>query len=301
MSEKHIELVPSVSNTGRFKDYLELTKPRLSGLVVFSAATGFVIATRGDFTLTSLLWLMLGGYLVTGASNGFNQVIEKDLDKLMERTAGRPIPSGRLGANDALIASLLMGIAGIGILWVKMNPLCGQISLLSMLLYSVVYTPLKKHTPFAVLIGAFPGAFPPMLGWIAATNRIGLEAILLYAVQFIWQFPHFWSIAWILHDDYLRAGFRMLPSTGGRNRSSAFQTLVYTACLIPMSFLPLAFHQAGWITTGALLVCSLIFTWQSMGLYRNLDIKSAHRLMFGSFLYLPAVQLAWMFEKLLVP
>lgn len=288
-----------MSSTGRFKDYLQLTKPRLSGLVVFSAVTGFVIATVGDFTGSAMCWLMLGGYLVTGASNGINQVIERNLDKLMERTKNRPVPAGRLTAAQALVFSLLIGIAGVAVLWLKMNPLCGQLSLLSLVLYTSVYTPLKRHTPFAVLIGAFPGAFPPMLGWIAGRNEIGLEAVVLYALQFIWQFPHFWSIAWIMHDDYLRAGFRMLPSSGGRNRSSAFQNLVYTACLIPMSFLPQAFHLAGTPTTVSLLLCSLIFTWQAMKLYKTLEIKSAHQLMFGSFLYLPAVQLSWMFEKLL--
>jgi protoheme IX farnesyltransferase len=288
-----------VSTFGSFKDYLQLTKPRLSALVVFSAITGYVIATGGEASLASMLWLMAGGYLVTGASNGFNQVIEKDLDKLMERTKDRPVPAGRLSVFQALTASVIMGAAGVAILWVMMNPLCGQLSLLSLLLYSLVYTPLKRHTPFAVLVGAFPGAFPPMLGWIAARNTIGMEAVLLYALQFIWQFPHFWSIAWILHDDYLKAGFRMLPSAGGRDRSSAFQNLMYTACLIPMSFLPQAFHQAGTVTTVALLCCSLVFTWQAMTLYRTLEIKAAHRLMFGSFLYLPATQLSWMFEKLL--
>ncbi|MFM7216836.1 MAG: heme o synthase [Bacteroidota bacterium] len=285
--------------SAKIQDYVQLTKMRLSALVVFSAATGYIIACAGFFQYGDLLWLMLGGYLVTGASNGFNQVIERDLDKLMERTAKRPLPAGRMSVTEALIASLVMGFAGIWILWTKMNPLCGAISLASLLLYTVVYTPAKRFTPFAVLIGAFPGAFPPMLGWIAAKNSIGLEAVLLYAIQFIWQFPHFWSIAWVMHDDYLRAGFRMLPSAGGRNRSSAFQTLVYTACLIPMAYLPMAFHQAGWVTTMSLLVCGAIFTWQAMGLYRSLEVKAAHRLMFGSFLYLPAVQLAWMVEKLI--
>jgi protoheme IX farnesyltransferase len=288
-----------VSFSGKVKDYIQLTKMRLSALVVFSAATGFIIARRGLFSWEEMCWLITGGYFVTGASNGLNQILEKDLDKLMERTAKRPLPDGRMSVIEALLSSLLMGVAGVSILWICMNPLCGMISLASLLLYTFVYTPAKRYTPFAVLIGAFPGAFPPMLGCIAATNTIGMEAVLLYFVQFIWQFPHFWSIAWILHDDYLKAGFRMLPSTGGRNKSSALQTLVYTACLIPMAYLPMAYHITGWITTIALLVCGGIFTWQAMGLYRTLDMKAAHRLMFGSFLYLPVVQLSWMFDKLL--
>lgn len=258
-----------------------------------------MIATRGEGNTSQLLWLVLGGYLVTGGSNGINQYIERDLDKLMDRTAGRPLPSGRMNPTTALVASLIMGMGGVLILWLKMNPLCGGLSLLSMFLYTVVYTPAKRYTPFAVLIGAFPGAFPPMLGWIAARESIGLEAMVLYAIQFIWQFPHFWSIAWIMHDDYLKAGFRMLPSKGGRNRSSAFQTLAYTGCLVPMAFMPYAFHLAGIWTTLTLLICGLIFTGQAMSLYRTMDMKAAQRLMFGSFLYLPAAQLSWMFEKLL--
>jgi protoheme IX farnesyltransferase len=288
-----------VDITGKIKDYIQLTKLRLSALVVFSAATGYIIATGGFFQWASLGYLMLGGYLVTGASNGFNQVFERNLDKLMDRTAKRPIPDGRMSVAEALIASVFMGIAGVAILWTMMNPLCGIISLASLLLYAVVYTPAKRYTPFAVLIGAFPGAFPPMLGWIAARNTIELEAILLYAIQFVWQFPHFWSIAWILHDDYQKAGFQMLPSPGGRDKVSALQTLVYTACLIPMAYLPMAFHLTGWLTTISLLVCGGIFTWQAMGLYRTLEMKAAHRLMFGSFLYLPVVQLSWMIEKLI--
>ncbi|MFM8431206.1 MAG: heme o synthase [Bacteroidota bacterium] len=290
-----------VTISGKIKDYTQLTKMRLSALVVFSAATGYIIATDGIFATSQLMWLMLGGYLVTGSSNGFNQVLERDLDKLMDRTSRRPIPAGRMSVFEATLASVVMGVAGVWILWTKMNALCGSISLLSLLLYTLVYTPAKRYTPFAVLIGAFPGAFPPMLGWIAANDSVGMEAVLLYTIQFIWQFPHFWSIAWVMHDDYLKAGFRMLPSAGGRNQSSARQTLVYTACLIPMAYVPMAFNQAGWITTISLLVCGGIFTWQAMGLYKTLEIKAAHRLMFGSFLYLPAVQLAWMFEKLMTP
>lgn len=298
MQEKSISLIHPVTLSGRIQDYIQLTKFRLSSLVVFSAAMGYVIATRGDFEWIRLIILMVGGFFVTGASNAFNQVIEKDLDKLMDRTAGRPLPAGRMAVSEALLASVVMAIVGVYLLWHYMNPLCGWISSLSLILYTVVYTPAKRLTPFAVLIGAFPGAFPPMLGWIAARNEIGLEALILYAIQFIWQFPHFWAIAWVLHEDYLKAGFRMLPSKGGRDRSSAFQTLVYTMCLIPMALLPQMFHFAGWLTTAALLLFGGLFTWQSLRLYRTLELKDAQRLMFGSFLYLPVVQIAWMIDKL---
>ena len=275
-----------------------LTKFRLSGLVVFSAAMGFIIASGSGFSWARLGILMLGGFLVTGASNGFNQIIEKDLDKLMDRTANRPLPSGRMGVPEALMASLLMGISGVGILWLAINPLCGVLSLLSLLIYTLIYTPAKKITPFSVLIGAIPGAFPPLLGWIAYTGEIGLEGLVLYAVQFIWQFPHFWAIAWVLHDDYKKAGFHMLPSVGGRDKKSAFQTLVYTICLVPLALLPQFFGFTGTFTTILMLVCGLIFTVQAVNLYINCETKAAQKLMFGSFMYLPLVQIVWMVDKL---
>lgn len=301
MEHKSIALsVKPVTFSSRLQDYVQLTKFRLSSLVVFSAATGYVIAEGTGFHGSTLLLLMLGGFLVTGSSNGFNQVIERDLDKLMDRTANRPLPSGRMSVAEALAASLIMGATGVLILWLLINPLCGILSLLSLLLYTFVYTPAKRVTPFAVLIGAFPGAFPPLLGWVAGRGEIGLEALILYAFQFIWQFPHFWAIAWVLHDDYLKAGFRMLPGPQGRDRSSAFQTMVYTLGLIPMAFLPLAFQLTGWLTAILLAACAVYFSMQAVRLYRTLEIKDAQKLMFGSFIYLPVVQLIWMIDKLLI-
>lgn len=299
MSEKSLEIETQVSSTSRIRDYALLCKMRLTSLVVFSAVMGFVIATRGQFDFTQLLWLILGGFLVTGSSNAFNQVIERDTDKLMERTKDRPLPSGRMQLAEAFIAALIMGVAGISILWIFMNPLCGMLSALSLLLYTLVYTPAKRLTPFSVFIGAVPGAFPPLLGYIAATNAIGLEGLLLYFIQFIWQFPHFWSIAWVLDDDYRRAGFKMLPSAGGRNHRSAFQTVAYTLCLIPLAFLPNFFHLASAWSTIIMIGCGVFFSLQAVKLYRKLDIKSAQQLMFGSFMYLPLVQIALMIDKLI--
>jgi protoheme IX farnesyltransferase len=177
MQEKSLALTQQVSLSAKIQDYVQLTKLRLSSLVVFSAAMGYVIATNGHFSWSNFLLLMLGGFLVTGASNAFNQIIEKDLDKLMTRTENRPLPTGRMSVTEATLAAFLMGISGVMILWLKMNPLCGILSLLSLLLYAVVYTPAKRITSFSVLIGAIPGAFPPLLGWIAAKNEIGLEGL----------------------------------------------------------------------------------------------------------------------------
>ena len=296
MQEKSL-ILPQTYSISRIQDYVQLTKLRLSGLVVFSAVMGYLIATGSSFSWYSIFILSLGGFLVTGSSNAFNQIIEKDTDKLMTRTADRPLPSGRMTVTTATLAAVAMGISGIAILWIGLNPLCGILSFFALLLYTIVYTPAKKVTTFSVLIGAIPGAFPPLLGWIAARNQIGLEGLILYAIQFIWQFPHFWAIAWILNDDYLKAGFKMLPGNG-RTRSSAFQTLAYSICLIPLGFLPQFFGLVdSWVTL-LLVLTGILFTAQSVKLYADCEMKSAQRLMFGSFIYLPVVQIVWMISKL---
>jgi protoheme IX farnesyltransferase len=298
MQEKTIQLSRPYSFSARIQDYSQLTKLRLSSLVVFSAAMGYLIATGADFSWTALLLLCVGGFLVTGSSNAFNQVIERDTDKLMDRTKDRPLPAGRMSVIEATMAVTLMGIVGVFILWKGLNPLCGILSLFSVLLYTALYTPSKKITPFSVLIGAFPGAFPPLLGWVAAKNEIGLEALILYAVQFIWQFPHFWAIAWVLHDDYLKGGFKMLPFHG-RTKHTAFQTLVYTICLIPMALIPQFFGFTHIIATILMVIAGAFFTMKAVKLYSNCEMESARKLMFASFIYLPVVQMIWMINKLL--
>ena len=298
MQEKSLFLPRTYSISSRIQDYMQLTKFRLSGLVVFSAALGYLIATGSNMSWTSLFLLTLGGFLVTGSSNAFNQIIEKDTDKLMDRTADRPLPSGRMSVTEAMLAAIFMGVSGIFILWTGLNALCGILSFFSLLIYTLVYTPAKKITSFSVLIGAIPGAFPPLLGWIAAKNHIGMEGLILYAIQFIWQFPHFWAIAWVLNDDYLKAGFKMLPGNG-RTKSSAFQTMVYSICLIPLGFLPELFGFTNTFVTVLLVLSGIFFTAQAVKLYADCEIKSAQKLMFGSFIYLPLVQIIWMIDKFL--
>jgi len=297
MQEKSIILPNSYSFTARMQDYVQLTKFRLSSLVVFSAVMGYLIATGSQFNWASIIFLSIGGFLVTGSSNAFNQIIEKDTDKMMDRTADRPLPAGRMIVSDAMLAAILMGVSGIAILWLAFNALTGILSLFSLLLYVFVYTPSKKLTSFSVLIGAIPGALPPLLGWVAAKNHIGLEGLILYAIQFIWQFPHFWAIAWVLHDDYLKAGFKMLPGKG-RTKSSAFQTLAYSICLIPLGFVPELFGYANTIVTLLLVLTGMFFTAQAIRLYADCEMRSAQKLMFGSFIYLPVVQIVWMIHKL---
>lgn len=281
------------------RDYAAFMKFRLASLVVFSAAIGFVAASD-KVNWAQMGWLLLGGFLVTGSSNGFNQIIERNIDKLMLRTQNRPLPQGRMSVTEAFILAALSGIIGIAILWYFMNPLSGILGALALMLYTVVYTPLKRVTPFAVFVGAFPGAIPPLLGCAATTTGFGeipLIGWILFVGQFIWQFPHFWAIAWVLDDDYKRAGIRMLPSLGGRNKSSAFQILVYTLFLYPISLMPVMFHFSGTISAFVISFCSIYFLYQAYVLYKECTVEAARKLMFGSFFYLPAIQLAVMIGK----
>ena len=283
----------------KLSDYIQFAKLRLSTLVVFSAAISYItVAEKID--PVKLIGLVLGGFLVTAASNGFNQVIERDTDKLMSRTCNRPMPQGRMTVADGIITATILGITGSLILFLYTNILSGIMGLLAMALYTLVYTPLKRKTPLAVFVGAFPGAIPPLLGCIAATQGFGtitFNACILFFIQFVWQFPHFWSIAWVLDDDYKRAGFKMLPSHGGRDKSSAFQILIYTLFLLPISLTPVFFGMSG--TLSAILITSsgLIFIYQAQKVFNQLTVKYAQNLMFGSFLYLPIVQIAIMIGK----
>lgn len=284
---------------GKIRDYAQFVKLRLASLVVLSAAIGFVIGSE-EVNWTKMLLLVLGGFLVTGASNGFNQIIEKNIDKLMDRTQNRPLPQERMGVNEAFVLASIMGLSGIAILWIFMNPMSAVLGTLALILYTVVYTPLKQITPFAVFVGAFPGAIPPLLGHVASTSGFGeitFQAWLLFAAQFMWQFPHFWAIAWVLDDDYKKAGFRMLPSLGGRDKSSAFQILVYTLFLLPISLLPVLFKMSGIFSAVIITLSGFYFAYQAYVLYKECSVEAARKLMFGSFIYLPVVQLAVMIGK----
>ncbi|MFY9311567.1 MAG: heme o synthase [Bacteroidia bacterium] len=283
----------------KIRDYAQFVKLRLASLVVLSAAIGYVIGAQ-EVDWKKMLMLILGGFLVTGSSNGFNQIIERNLDKLMDRTQGRPLPQERMSVNESFLIAAIMGLTGIAILWIFMNPLSGVLGMLALILYTVVYTPLKQMTPFAVFVGAFPGAIPPLLGHVASTSGFGeiqFEAWLLFVMQFMWQFPHFWAIAWVLDEDYKKAGFRMLPSLGGRDKSSAFQILVYTLFLLPISLLPVLFHMSGIVSAIIITVSGGYFIYQAYVLYRECTVEAARKLMFGSFVYLPLVQLAVMIGK----
>ncbi|TNF29426.1 MAG: protoheme IX farnesyltransferase [Bacteroidetes bacterium] len=285
---------------GKVKDYSEFMKLRLASLVVLSSIICYGLAAD-EFNFVTMGALVIGGTLLTGASNGFNEIIERDLDALMDRTKNRPLPTSSMTTTEAWVIATVSAITGIGILWLAINPMCGILGLAALFLYTVVYTPMKQRSPFAVFVGAFPGSIPPMLGCVAATSGFGqitLLSLLMFSVQFIWQFPHFWAIAWRVHDDYLKAGFRMLPSAGGRDKGTAFQIVVYTIGLIPVSLLPTFFGFTGVASALVAIVAGVVFTKQAIDLYNTLSAEAAKKLMFGSFFYLPIVQLAYLIDKI---
>lgn len=270
-------------------DYLLLVKFRLSFIVVFSAGIGYMFAA-GDIRLFSLF--LLSGFLITAASNAMNQVLEVQTDKMMTRTSDRPLPTGRMSTTEAILAAGVMGISGIIIMWIFFNPLAALIGAISLLSYAFIYTPMKKVSPVAVFIGAFPGAIPPLIGWAAATGTAGPVALLLFAIQFMWQFPHFWAIAWVAYEDYAKAGFYLLPTSSGRTRASAFHIALYALVLIPVSLLPFVTGYTGWVSAIITAATGMAFLYQALALYKNCSEKKAKQLMFGSFLYLPIVLIA---------
>ncbi|MCC2547056.1 heme o synthase [Hymenobacter sp. BT175] len=280
----------------KLRAYFQLVKFRLSITVAFSSAIGYLLGAR-ELNWSSALLVMLGGLLVTGSANTINQIHEKELDKLMKRTRKRPLPTGVLSVTESWIFTLVTGVAGLLLLGFWFNWLAAALALLSLILYGFVYTPLKTISPICVFVGAIPGGLPPLIGWAAATGMIGVEGWILFGIQFMWQFPHFWAIAWVLDEDYKQAGFKMLPSPGHKDLRTAFQIMTYTMLLIPLSLLPLQFGMAGKTSALIAVVCGVLFLMQTLYLMRTGTKKAAMRIMFGSFLYLPIVQIALVLDK----
>lgn len=282
----------------RLKAYYDLLKFRLSALVTFSAVFGFILGhTSPSFSWAGLVGLVFGGFLISGASGAANEILERDLDKLMKRTQGRPLPMNVISLVEAQWFTLATALIGVGMLWLFTNPLTTYLGILSMILYVFVYTPLKRVGPVAVLVGAIPGAMPPLLGWVAATGAITYEAMIIFGIQFVWQFPHFWAIAWVSDDDYKRAGFKLLPLGGKKDLNTAIQIMIYTLFLLPLGLLPTYFGLTG-INSGIVAtLCGVLFLAQTFSLMRDCSRKSALRIMFGSFLYLPIVQIAYLLDK----
>jgi protoheme IX farnesyltransferase len=281
--------VLSIQNSfqARLANYVALSKFRLSSFVILSSAIGFIIGSSSvSFDLIKFLLFTAGGSLVTFAANAINQVIEKDSDKLMARTQNRPLPTMSMTQMDAVLFIGLTAFSGILILTFAVNATSGLLSALSLIIYGFIYTPLKKVSSIAVFVGAIPGALPPLLGYVAATNELNHYALWLFMVQFFWQFPHFWAIAWLSYEDYLKANIMLLPSKDGKSKQSAFITLLYTVVLIPLSFYPSYLSECITIGSIILAISSIGFTYLAVQFYRTCQDADARKLMFGSFAYL---------------
>ena len=284
--------------TAKLKAYFELTKFRLTSLVTFSSALGYLLGNSGSIRWYELIMFSLGGFCITTSGVTINQVLERDLDKLMKRTRNRPLPTQRVSVAEAFVFAMFTFSAGIFLLAQYANLLTTILAILSLVLYSFVYTPLKKVGPVAVFLGAIPGALPPLLGWTAATGEISMNAMIIFLIQFLWQFPHFWAIAWIADDDYRIAGFKLLPGKGIKNTGTAIQIMAFTLLLVPVGILPLQSGFSGIISCVIITISGLLFLYPAVRLVRDRSRKSALQLMYSSFLYLPVVLIVLLIDKI---
>ena len=279
------------------KLFFEITKFRLSLLVALSSVFGFFISSS-KVDINEVFILLVGGYLISSSSVINNQILEKDLDKMMNRTNKRPIPTGRISVYKSVIMSIFSMIIGLFLISFYLNIYAALLSFISLILYSFVYTPMKKFGPIAVFIGAIPGALPPLIGWVASTGQITLEAIIIFSIQFIWQFPHFWAIAWMYDDDYKKVGFKLLPNNGEKNLKTAVNIMIYTLFLIPLGLLPTIFGITGIISGTVAVFLAIIFLAQTFKLINDYSRESAVKVMFSSFIYLPIVQISYVLDKI---
>jgi len=282
----------------KLKDYYLLTKFTLSFTVVFSSVVCYLLVPSVEFDFISVLLLFVGGMLVTGAANAINQVTEKDTDALMNRTSSRPVASGRMSVDEASSFAVIAAILGTFLIGLYFNWTAAGLSLFSLFLYGFIYTPLKKVHSIAVLVGAIPGALPCLIGWAAGDSSLGLGGWILFTLQFFWQFPHFWAIAWVSHEDYGRAGFKLLPSAGGPTKYAAVQAILYSVLLLPIGILPYAFEMSGLISMIIISIANIFMLWQCVRLFNEMDVKAARRVMFGSYIYLPVVLLSLLANKI---
>ncbi len=295
----------SIADSGSFKlaskvkDYFQLIKFTLSFLVVFTTVISYLLAPNVvNLDLPIVLLLFVAGMLITGAANAINQTLEKNTDALMKRTANRPIASGRMQTSEGFIFAAVCGLAGIFILWYFFNGLSAILGLVSLILYGFVYTPLKKVNSIAVLVGAIPGALPCLIGWVAATGEFSAGGWILFGIQFLWQFPHFWAIAWVAHEDYSKAGFKLLPSDRGPTKFTAVQGIIYSMLMIPIGLLPYFYGMSGIVSMWIILMCNLGMVALSVNLFNKMDKKSARLVMFGSYFYIMFVFLSLYANKL---
>ncbi|HMK04490.1 MAG TPA: heme o synthase [Ferruginibacter sp.] len=285
----------------KVKDYFQLIKFTLSFMVVFSTVVSYLLAPGIRFDLLQVLLLFTGGMLITGSANAINQVLEKSTDALMKRTARRPVASGRMSVTEGSAFAVIAGALGVFIMWYWFNIESAMLGLLSLLLYGFIYTPLKKVNSVAVLVGAFPGALPCLIGWVAGfydSPIVWAGGIILFAIQFLWQFPHFWAIAWVAHKDYTAAGFKLLPSDKGPTKFTALQTIMYSALMIPVGVLPYYFNMSGIVSMWIVLACNFAMLYLSVMLFIKMDVGSARKVMFGSYFYLMIVFLSLYANKI---
>lgn len=298
MTEQTFNTVPEPLSAAYFKDYFMLSKLRLSLSVVGTTLIAYYLGVTKvglPFDNLQAFGLALGGLLVVAASNGFNQVYERDTDKLMSRTQKRPVAAGRMKVQDAIVFSAVCAVLGIFTIAFLVNGRAAFLSLVSLFIYTLAYTPMKVKSPLAVFIGAIPGALPPAIGWVAAIGNIDIIAMVLFAIQFFWQFPHFWSIAWILDDDYRLANYTLLPSYEGRTKRNAIQIIWYTVILVLLSLYPLSIEFASINALWIILPCSAYMLYRAWRLKSTLQIKEAKQLMFASLLYMPLVLISYLF------
>ncbi|MGH2564064.1 MAG: heme o synthase [Ginsengibacter sp.] len=287
----------SFAIASKVKDYFQLIKFTLSFTVVFSCVVCYLLAPNVQFDFFLVLLLFIAGMLITGSANAINQTIEKDTDALMKRTAGRPVAAGRMTTSEAWTFAVITGIAGIILMRYVFNIQSALLGLFSLLLYEFIYTPLKKINSVSVLVGAFPGALPCLIGWVAGTGKFGMGGWVLFGIQFLWQFPHFWAIAWVAHKDYEKAGFKLLPGTEGPTKFTALQSVIYSMLMIPIGMLPLYAHISDIVSFWIILACNLTMVYLSVLLFINVNVKAARRVMFGSYFYLMVVFLSLLFDK----
>ena len=300
MTTKETDTGSSFTLSGKLRDYMKLIKFSLSFMVVFSAVVSFLLVPGNHYNLKMIVLLFVAGLLVTGSANAINQVVEKDTDALMKRTAKRPVASGRMSVAEGWAFAVITGVVGVLMLGYFFNLTSALLALFSLFLYAFIYTPLKKVNSISVLVGAFPGALPCLIGWCAGfygDTIVWSGGWALFAIQFFWQFPHFWAIAWIAHKDYSGAGFKLLPSVEGPTKYSAIQAIIYSLLLLPVGILPYFVGMSGLMSLGVLVVANLYMIWLSIQLYRKMEVKAARKVMFTSYIYLAVILLALLADK----
>lgn len=290
---------PSLAVVAKLRDYMLLIKFTLSFTVVFSCVICYLLAPKVvEYDWGMIILLFVAGMLITGSANAINQAVEKDTDALMKRTSKRPVANGSMSQNEAYAFAIIAGIVGVAMMWYYFNLSSALVSAFSLFLYAFIYTPLKKINSIAVLIGALPGALPCLIGWVAGNDDFSLGGWVLFGMQFLWQFPHFWAIAWVAHADYTKAGFKLLPADKGPTKFTAIQTIMYSVLMIPIGMVPYFIGLTGITSLWIVLVCNLFMVVQSARLYKEMDVKAARRVMFSSYIYLPIVLLALLADKI---